>query len=336
MTGGMRIPCLSAPWTLGFSEPRVLTRGTGCVTPMLYCRQVLTFFSVLFIPALCFLLPAANAMPSAIITDTHAAKAISQNVLLDRLERADVVFFGEQHTDPATHALELAVLEGLHKRAGARLTLGMEMWERDVQPTLDAYLHGRTDEAAFLKTARPWSNYHTDYRPLVEYAKTNNIPVLASNVPQPIASAIGKRGLAALADAPHGQAAALLRTPHDGAWLRFKAVMETMGGPHGGATMDAATIARFYEAQVVRDETMTESITRRLEAAPGGLILHINGQFHSDYGDGILRRVLWRRPLTKIVIVSVVPVADVKKATPTEDKELADYVVLVPAPAVRP
>ena len=261
---------------------------------------------------------------------------ISQDALLDRLAQADVVFVGEQHTDPATHALELTILEGLHKRAGARLTLGMEMWERDVQPDLDSYLHGRTDEAAFRKTARPWSNYQTDYRPLVEYAKANGIPVLASNVPQAVASAVGKRGLTALADIAAGQAAALVQAPHDGAWLRFRAVMEAMGGAHGGTAMDEATVARFYEAQTVRDETMAESITRRLEAAPDGLVLHLNGQFHSDYGDGIPRRVLWRRPLAKIIIVSVVPVADVKKAPPTVDKDLADYVVLVPAPPAKP
>jgi len=239
---------------------------------------------------------------------------------------------GEQHTDPATHALELSVLEGLHRCAGARLTLGMEMWERDAQPALDSYLRGQTVEAAFLKTARPWSNYRTDYRPLVEYAKANGIPVLASNVPQAIASAVGQRGLAALADAPPGQAAVLVQAPHDGAWLRFRAVMGAMGGAHGGAAMDAATVGHFYEAQCVRDETMAETIARRLEAAPGGLVLHINGQFHSDYGDGIPRRVLWRRPLARVVIVSVVPVADVKKAPATADRGLADYVVLVPAP----
>ena len=80
---------------------------------------------------------------------------------------------------------------------------------------------------------------------------------------------------------------------------------------------------------------MAESITRRLEATPNGLVLHLNGQFHSDYGDGIPRRVWWRRPLTKIVIVSVVPVADVKQAPTNLDKGLADYVVLVAAPTIR-
>ena len=106
-----------------------------------------------------------------------------------------------------------------------------------------------------------------------------------------------------------------------------------MGGAHGGAAMDEATIGRFYEAQCVRDETMAETIIRRLEAAPSGLVLHVNGRFHSDYGDGIPRRVLWRRPLTKVVTVSFVPLADVKKAPPIADRELADYVVYVPVRA---
>ena len=300
---------------------------------MLYYRQVLTLFSAL---TLCFLLSAANAMPPLTITDMHSGRTVSQSALLDRLGQADVVFLGEQHTDPATHALELTVLKGLHQRAGGRLTLGMEMWGRDAQPALDAYLHGRMGEGAFLKTARPWSNHQTDCRPLVEYAKASGIPVLASNVPQSIASAVGKRGLAALADAPLGQAATLVQAPHDGAWLRFKAVMGAMGGAHGAMAMDEATVAHFYEAQVVRDETMAESITRRLEAAPGGLVLHLNGQFHSDYGDGIPRRVLWRKPLARIVIVSVVPVADVKKALPAADRGLADYVVLAAAPPGKP
>ena len=85
--------------------------------------------------------------------------------------------------------------------------------------------------------------------------------------------------------------------------------MAAMGGAHGGMTMDAATVARFYDAQVVRDETMAESVVRVLDARPGSLVLHINGQFHSDFGGGIPPRVLWRRPLTHLCVVSVVPVA---------------------------
>lgn len=271
-------------------------------------------------------------MPNSAIYDTRSGRTVTQAELLDSLARADVVFVGEQHTDPATHRLELDLLRGLHQRSGKRLTLGMEMWERDVQPALAAYLAGKSDEAAFLKTARPWANYRTDYHPLVEYAKTNDIPILATNVPQALASQVGKAGLAALKDAPPEQFAASVQTPHDGAWTRFQAVMQAMGDAHGGKTMDDAIIARFYEAQCLRDETMAETIWHRLDSAPGCLVLHINGQFHSDYGDGIPRRVLWRHPLAKVVIVSIIPVADPQTTAPLVERNLADYVVRVKIP----
>jgi uncharacterized iron-regulated protein len=225
----------------------------------------------------------------------------------------------------------LGLLAGLHRRVGARLVLGMEMWERDAQPALDRYLAGSTDEAAFLKASRPWSNYRTDYRPLVEYAKAQGIPVLASNVPQPVASAVGRRGLAAAREFPPDQSAGEVQAPHDRAWERFRAVMEGMGGAHGAMAMDSATIDRFYQAQVLRDETMAEGIARRLESQPGALVLHVNGQFHSDHGEGIPRRVLWRRPLARVVVVSVLPALAPGQAAPPADKDLADYVVLAPA-----
>lgn len=263
------------------------------------------------------------------IWDTRAGRTVGERALLDRLAQADVVFLGEQHDDPATHVFELHVLRGLHERLGGRLTLAMEMWERDVQVALDAYLQGTIDEPLFLKQARPWSNYATDYRPLVEYAKASHIPVVASNAPQKIVTQVGRHGLAALAAAPPGQTAALIQAPQDDYWRRFAATMRAMGGGHGGAAMDPATIRRFYEAQVVRDETMAESVARWLKRGPDGLVLHVNGQFHSDYGGGVPRRVLWRRPLTRSVIVSVLPVADVREAFPSDARERADFVVLV-------
>ena len=286
--------------------------------------------------ALWALAVSACAAAPSVSYDIRSGKALSQAEMLDKLAQADVVCMGEQHTDPATHQLELTLLEGLHQHVGKRLTLGMEMWERDVQPSLDAYLAGKTDEAAFLKVSRPWSNYETDYRPLVECAKANGIPIIASNVPQALATAVGRRGLDALRDALPGQAAAEIDAPHDQAWLRFRAVMLSMGAGHGGMAMDDAAIARFYDAQVLRDATMADSIVHALNAKPVTFILHINGQFHSDYGDGIPRRIVWHRPLTKVLIVSIIPVPDPAKAALPTDKSLADFVVYVTAPPDKP
>ena len=49
--------------------------------------------------------------------------------ILDELAQADVVFFGETHTDDTTHELEHAVLTGLAKRRKDQVTLSLERSE---------------------------------------------------------------------------------------------------------------------------------------------------------------------------------------------------------------
>src|SRR3990172_2703406 len=70
--------------------------------------------------------------------------------MLAELSYADVVLVGEQHDDPNTHRLELAILDGLARRRG-NIILSLEMFERDVQAALDGYLAGRLTEEEFLK-----------------------------------------------------------------------------------------------------------------------------------------------------------------------------------------
>ena len=104
------------------------------------------------------------------------------------------MFLGETHDDETTHRLELAVYEGLLQRKPRQVVLAMEMFERDVQQVLDDYLAGRIDEAAFLAQSRPWGNYHTAYRPLIELAKQTQGPVIASNFPRPLRPASVEQG----------------------------------------------------------------------------------------------------------------------------------------------
>ena len=187
-------------------------------------------------------------------------------VMLADLSRADVVLVGEQHDDPNTHRLEAALLEGLLRRRAA-LVVSLEMFERDVQPALDAYLGGRNTEEEFLKASRPWPRYATDYRPLVELAKVQTWPVIAANVPRRVASDIARNGLAPLASLPAPErafVAADLQCPKDAYFDRFAATM----GEHPGSAVgrdrrppgQQATIERYYQSQCAKDETMAESI----------------------------------------------------------------------------
>jgi uncharacterized iron-regulated protein len=107
----------------------------------------------------------------------------------DFLMDYSVIFIGEEHESRASHQAELTILKGLAER-DSNLILALEMFERDVQDVLDAYLKGKILEKKFLKQSRPWPNYLEDYRPLIEFAKKKGMPVIAANIPRRAAAAV--------------------------------------------------------------------------------------------------------------------------------------------------
>jgi uncharacterized iron-regulated protein len=288
-------------------------------------------------------LPAVQAAGQYVphrVARTAAGTFTDFEMMLADVAKADVVFVGEQHDDPNTHRLELAVLEGLARRHH-ELVLSLEMFERDVQGTLGHYLDGHITEADFIAASRPWPRYATDYKPLVDFAIAREWPVVAANVPRPVASEVAKGGLSVL-DAKTGSErewfARDLQCPTDDEYYRRFA--EAMGGhsPGGASTQPGSvassndTLVRYYQAQCVKDETMAESIVQARAAASlrgrPPLVVHVNGAFHSDFGLGTAARVRRRLPDARVAIITMVPVADLDTLAPGgDDLRRADYLV---------
>jgi uncharacterized iron-regulated protein len=272
------------------------------------------------------------AVPGVRVVD-RSGQTSSFDALVGQAAHVDVVFFGEQHDDPETHRVEFGLLDALG-RTGRPIILSLEMFERDVQPLLDAYLAGTIPESEFLAKARPWDRYVTDYRPMVELARSRGWPVIASNVPRPMASAVGRAGLACLDTIPataRAFAATEIQCPDDAYRARF--LQEMRGHSSGGAapsaadTLPTAAAQRYYLAQCVKDETMAESIARALDRGPAGaLLVHYNGAFHSDFGQGTADRVRRRRPEGRTLLVTAVPTTDLDAATAVQVGR-ADWVV---------
>lgn len=283
---------------------------------------------------------AAQGTPGYIpnrVYDTHKKTFIDFESLASRLAAADLVFVGEEHNDPATHRMELAILEGVARRRDS-VTLALEMFERDVQPALDRYLSGTATEEQFLAESRPWKNYATDYRPLIELARSRGWPVVASDVPRPLASMVARTGLPGLDTLPPARratAAERLACPEDDYYERFVVVMGDMSqhGPSTAPVEDGrARLQRMYQAQCVKDETMGESVARAWR--PGRLIVHYNGSFHSDFRLGTAARALTRAGGATMIVVTAVPVLNLDRLAPSkEDRKRADYLLYVLAPA---
>jgi uncharacterized iron-regulated protein len=271
------------------------------------------------------------------VYDTRLNAFADFESMLAALSAVDVVFVGEQHDDPNTHRLEAAILDGLRRR-GSTLVVSLEMFERDVQPLLDAYLAGQIPEGEFLKAARPWPRYESDYRPLVELAKTHGWPVVAANVPRRMASDVSRSGIGTLDGLPSADrvhAARDLNCPHDAYFDRFAAAMNSHPAP--GADKLSATerrdlTERYYMSQCVKDETMAESIAASFERATSGgrrgTVVHFNGAFHSDFGTGTVERTRRRLSERRVAVVSVLPVSDLDALAPSaDDLKRADYLV---------
>ncbi len=284
-------------------------------------------------------LPAGHPAITSVYTpqrvyDTRRKTFTDFETMLADLARADVVLVGEQHDDPNTHRLEVAVLQGLLRRR-VTVTVSLEMFERDVQSVLDGFLAGSVPEEEFLQKTRPWPRYVTDYRPLVELARAHGWTVVAANVPRRLAADVSKGGNAALeklSQEDRALGARELQCPQDSYFTRFAGTMSSHAGTGDGKMSTGEqreTVERYYLAQCLKDETMAESIAGAFER-PGrsGTIVHYTGSFHAEFRTGTTARVERRLPGRRVAVVSMLPVDDLDAVTPgDEDLKRAEYLV---------
>ena len=269
----------------------------------------------------------APPLPRAVsVRDGRTGEVVSFEVFLDAIAKADVVFLGESHTDETTHRLELAVYEGLLARRKGDVVLSMEMFERDVQADVNAYLGGEIDERTFLDRARPWGTYRTAYRPLIERAKSSKGPVVAANFPKPLRRKIAMEGpevLDSLEETEARLAPAELFPNTPAYWRRVDNAVRSHRVMAGRGGSDDS---RLYSTQSLWDNAMGDACATALEEHPGHVVLHVNGGFHTAYWDGTVHQLLRRRPQTKVVTVSVSPTMNPNVAE-LSGTPVADYVV---------
>jgi uncharacterized iron-regulated protein len=125
-------------------------------------------------------------------------KKVKYSAMIRELGEADIIFFGELHTDPIAHWLQLEMTKDLYDMKQDALILGAEMFEADNQLILDEYLAGMYPADKFEAEMKLWGNYQTDYKPLVEFAREHHIPFIATNIPRRYASMVYRKGFEAL------------------------------------------------------------------------------------------------------------------------------------------
>lgn len=253
----------------------------------------------------------------AYILYNASGKKVSYKKMIRSLTKKDIVLLGEFHNNPISHWMELEITKDCKKVRN--LVLGAEMFEQDNQSALNLYLQGKITSEGLDSTARLWKNYPTDYSPLVDFAKENNIAFAATNIPRKYASLVSKRGLEALDSLSFDEKKWIAPLPinYDPELPGYKNMMVMMAG-HATANMP--------KAQAVKDATMAYFILQSF--VPGSLFIHYNGSYHSENHDGIVWHLQQKRPELSIATVTTVSQAKLHKLL-KENKNKADFIICV-------
>jgi len=210
------------------------------------------------------------------IYSTAAQKVVTLDDIAGGMADADVLFFGEEHSDSTGHYLEQMLFKKLTARYPGQVALSMEMFETDCQYILDEYLNGLILEKNMVSDGRAWQNYK-DYRPLIEWAKANNIPLIAANAPHRYVSLVNRSGLGSLEQLDKTGKMYLPPLPIDTATgAYYEKFLKIMGGHAAMGGM------QLYQAQNLWDATMGWSIARFAKSHKDYKIFQVNGSFHSE------------------------------------------------------
>lgn len=264
------------------------------------------------------------------IFDAKGNKANIEDII-KAAGKADVIFLGEQHDDSVAHALQLQIFKSAFEKYGKdrKVILSLEMFERDVQTVVDEYLTGLISENHFLLSSRPWGNYKTDYRPLVEFAKENKLQVLAANAPRRYVNMVSRLGRDSLNKLSPEAKSWLAPLPYGEASEKYARKFNAlMGGMPASNTPDHNSI---LNSQVLWDATMAYWISQQLKKNKNPLVIHLNGGFHTENRLGTVEQLLKYRPKAKVVVVTIRSEDNFKTFDKTKHTDLGDFVILTEA-----
>jgi uncharacterized iron-regulated protein len=224
-----------------------------------------------------------------------------------------IIYVGEVHDVFAHHAVQLDIISGLHQK-NKKIAIGMEMFQTPFQKSLDRFVNGKMGEREFLMESEYYKRWGFDYhlyKPILDFARSEKVPVIALNMRREIIDSVSNGGLESLSEEEKKEIPKGLDFSDSEYRSRLKEVFRI----HNiGKDKD---FSHFYQSQILWDEKMSQSIDTYLKANPAYKIIVLAGQGHLMYGSGIPKRTFRRNGHDYAIILIDAEV----------EKNIADYVV---------
>ena len=245
-------------------------------------------------------------------------KKVSYKKLINKAKSADIVLFGEYHDNPISHWLELELAKDLLSKYD--IVIGAEMLEADDQKLLDNFLKGDINLSNFDSIANLWSNFETDYLPIIKLAIENNIPVIATNIPRKYSRKVYREGgFSALDSISNEEKKYIAPLPilFDPELPQYKNMLDMMGGHE---------MTDIVKAQAIKDATMAYFIQKNINE--NSIFFHINGAYHSDFKEGIYWYLKQLNSNVNCLTISTVKEENINRFN-KENKSRADFIIVV-------
>jgi uncharacterized iron-regulated protein len=247
----------------------------------------------------------------ATAVDVSAIKTLSG--VIEKASDRRIVYVGEAHDRFAHHNVQFQVIRDLHRK-DPKIAVGMEMFQRPFQPALDDYINGVIDEREFLKKSeyfKRWSFDYNLYKPILDFARAEKIPVVALNLRTEIVETVSRKGMDSLTEDQKKEIPAQM----DFSDIEYRDRLRQVFDQHQGR--GERNFDNFYQAQVLWDETMALSIDEYLQKNPDRRMVVIAGIGHLAFGSGIPKRAFRRNGHA---FATILPDVDM-------EQDIADYLV---------
>jgi uncharacterized iron-regulated protein len=214
----------------------------------------------------------------------------------DGVRKADVVYVGETHDDPANHQYELELVRGLLMRR-IKFAIGWEMFDATQQTAIDAWAsHSISLDEMLAKTdfRKHWGVYSPVYAQILQVAGDARVPNVALNAAPDLVQKIA-RGTPLSAEEQ-----AMLP---NGFVSNEQAYDHFLGMMRGHPGLSEADQRRFFSAQNAWDQTMASGILEFKRRSPNVKLVVFTGRGHVSDGYGIPFYVKQKTNLRQLVLL---------------------------------
>jgi uncharacterized iron-regulated protein len=242
--------------------------------------------------------PAQQPRPGEIF-HVPTGLAMGFDEMMDMVAGARLVYVGETHDNLQAHQVQLQVIRDLHRRFPGRIAIGMEMFRQPQQQVLDRWTRGQLSELEFLQGTQwltTWSFDFGYYKAILDFAREQQLDVIALNPAAELQAAVRQDGLDALPEAVRSQ------LPEIGEPDPYQ--REVMKAIYGGHLPTEGAFDSFFRVQLLWEESMAATVVDYLQSARGAgkIVVMLTGAGHVEYGFGVPKKVLRRMPLPYVII----------------------------------